>query len=256
MVVMEKTKKSGTGASSGEGDQKHQIVLNNLYELLVCPVCTDVMSPPIYQCTNGHALCSVCKFQVKSCCPICRINMGSTSIRCLVLEKLVSQPLELSYDCPYPGSQCSITGGIRYLVRHLKDYHNVSMLKGDLFTHPYSQSHEKKNATGMLGVVSCFGQKFCYHFEDFLLGTSSCYIAFLRFMGDEIEAKKFKYSLEIDGNCRKMSWQGIPSSIRHSHQQNQESLDGLVIPRKMALFFSDGNEKALDLLVKGRIWKE
>ncbi|GJW53059.1 E3 ubiquitin protein ligase SINAT5-like protein, partial [Tanacetum coccineum] len=146
--------------------------------------------------------------------------------------------------------------GIRYLVRHLKDYHNVSMLKGDLFTHPYSQSHEKKNATGMLGVVSCFGQKFCYHFEDFLLGTSSCYIAFLRFMGDEIEAKKFKYSLEIDGNCRKMSWQGIPSSIRHSHQQNQESLDGLVIPRKMALFFSDGNEKALDLLVKGRIWKE
>nr|GEX30012.1 E3 ubiquitin-protein ligase SINAT2-like [Tanacetum cinerariifolium] len=101
-MLPKKTKKP---SRASRVDEKHQMVLKNLYEILECPVCTTIMSPPIYQCPNGHTLCSICKFQVKSCCPICRINMDS--IRCLALEK-VAEPLKAPYNCPY--SECSTSG--------------------------------------------------------------------------------------------------------------------------------------------------
>jgi E3 ubiquitin-protein ligase SIAH1 len=105
-------------------------------------------------------------------------------------------------------------------------------------------------------VFSCYGQYFCLHFETFQLGTAPVYIAFLRFMGDDSEAKKYSYSLEVGGNGRKMVWQGVPRSIRESHSNIRDSFDGLIIQRNMALFFSGGDRKELKLRVTGRIWKE
>ena len=82
------------------------------------------------------------------------------------------------------------------------------------------------------------------------------YMAFLRFMGDEGEAKNYKYSLEVGGNGRKMTWQGVPRSIRDGHRKVRDSHDGLIVPRNLALFFSGGDRKELKLRVTGRIWKE
>jgi len=108
----------------------------------------------------------------------------------------------------------------------------------------------------ILQVFSCFGQYFCLHFEAFQLGMAPVYIAFLRFMGDDAEAKNYSYSLEVGGNGRKMTWQGVPRSIRDSHRKVRDSYDGLIIQRNMALFFSGGDRKELKLRVTGRIWKE
>lgn len=105
-------------------------------------------------------------------------------------------------------------------------------------------------------VFSCFGQYFCLHFEAFQLGMAPVYIAFLRFMGDDNEAKNYSYSLEVGGNGRKMIWQGVPRSVRDSHRKVRDSFDGLIIQRNMALFFSGGDRKELKLRVTGRIWKE
>ncbi|KAF6138741.1 hypothetical protein GIB67_040873 [Kingdonia uniflora] len=105
-------------------------------------------------------------------------------------------------------------------------------------------------------VFNCFGQSFCLHFEAFLLGISPVYMAFLRFMGDDNEAKNFSYSLEVGGNGRKLTWQGVPRSIRDSHKKVRDSYDGLVIHRNIALFFSGGNRQELKLRVTGRIWRE
>lgn len=105
-------------------------------------------------------------------------------------------------------------------------------------------------------VFSCFGQYFCLHFEAFQQGMAPVYIAFLRFMGDDNEAKNYSYSLEVGGNGRKMIWQGIPRSIRDGHRKVRDSFDGLIIQRNMALFFSGGDRKELKLRVTGRIWKE
>ncbi|KAL1828231.1 hypothetical protein DCAR_0207427 [Daucus carota subsp. sativus] len=258
-------------------------VSSSVRELLECPVCLNAMYPPIHQCSNGHTLCSGCKPRVHNRCPTCRHELGN--IRCLALEK-VAASLELPcqyqsfgcagifpyynklnhetgcafrpYNCPYAGSECTVIGDISYLVDHLKDDHKVDMHNGNTFNHRYVKSnpHEVENATWMLTVFSCFGQYFCLHFEAFQLGMAPVYIAFLRFMGDENDAKKYCYSLEVGGNGRKITWQGEPRSIRDSHNKVRDSFDGLIIQRNMALFFSGGDRKELKLRVTGRIWKE
>ncbi|RRT44323.1 hypothetical protein B296_00055811 [Ensete ventricosum] len=105
-------------------------------------------------------------------------------------------------------------------------------------------------------VFYCFGQYFCLHFEAFQLGIAPVYMAFLRFMGDENEARNFSYSLEVGGYGRKLTWEGTPRSIRDGHRKVRDSHDGLIIQRNMALFFSGGDRKELKLRVTGRIWKE
>lgn len=107
-----------------------------------------------------------------------------------------------------------------------------------------------------LQVFHCFGQYFCLHFEAFQLGMAPVYMAFLRFMGDENDARNYSYSLEVGANGRKMIWEGTPRSIRDSHRKVRDSHDGLIIQRNMALFFSGGERKELKLRVTGRIWKE
>ncbi|KAL4385552.1 hypothetical protein GQ457_15G024100 [Hibiscus cannabinus] len=88
------------------------------------------------------------------------------------------------------------------------------------------------------------------------LGMAPVYMAFLRFMGDEDEARQFSYSPEVGGYVRKVIWQGVPRSIRDGHRKVRDSQDGLIIQRNMALFFSGGGRQELKLKVAGRIWKE
>ncbi|KAF3581797.1 hypothetical protein DY000_02031976 [Brassica cretica] len=226
----------------------------SVHELLECPVCTNSMYPPIHQCQSGHTLCSTCKNRVHNRCPTCRQELGD--IRCLALEK-VAESLELPckymslgcpeifpyysklnhetvcdfrpYSCPYAGSDCSVMGDIPFLVAHLRDDHKV---------------------------FYCYGEYFCLHFEAFQLGMAPVYMAFLRFMGDETEARNYNYSLEVGGYGRKLIWEGTPRSVRDSHRKVRDSHDGLIIQRNMALFFSGGDRKELKLRVTGRIWKE
>jgi len=162
------------------------------------------------------------------------------------------------YNCPYAGSECAAAGDIPYLVSHLRDDHKVDMHSGCTFNHRYVKSNprEVENATWMLTVFHCFGQYFCLHFEAFQLGMAPVYMAFLRFMGDENEAKNYSYSLEVGANGRKMVWEGTPRSVRDSHRKVRDSHDGLIIQRNMALFFSGGDRKELKLRITGRIWKE
>ncbi|KAL8447168.1 hypothetical protein Emag_004434 [Eimeria magna] len=72
-------------------------------ELLECGVCMERMQPPIYQCREGHTLCSNCRARLTSC-PTCR--SPELSIRCRALE-LLAQCLSdvpcrfASYGCTY-----------------------------------------------------------------------------------------------------------------------------------------------------------
>lgn len=132
------------------------------------------------KCPNGHTLCLKCKSKVHVC-PICRHELGN--IRCLALEK-IAESLELPcryqffgcqdiftyhsrlrheqncrfrpYNCPYAGSECTVTGDIQSLVAHLKDDHKVDMHDGCTFNHRYVKSNPQdvENATWMLTVSS------------------------------------------------------------------------------------------------------
>ncbi|KAK6155579.1 hypothetical protein DH2020_009827 [Rehmannia glutinosa] len=257
---------------------------NNIYLNVTCVESQMVLiGYSFLQCHNGHTLCSTCKTRVHNRCPTCRQELGD--IRCLALEK-VAESLDLPckyyslgcpeifpyysklkhealcnfrpYNCPYAGSECVVSGDIPFLVSHLRDDHKVDMHTGCTFNHRYVKSNprEVENATWMLTVFHCFGQYFCLHFEAFQLGMAPVYMAFLRFMGDENDARNYSYSLEVGANGRKLIWEGTPRSIRDSHRKVRDSHDGLIIQRNMALFFSGGDRKELKLRVTGRIWKE
>ncbi|VAH03669.1 unnamed protein product [Triticum turgidum subsp. durum] len=223
----------------------------SVHELLECPVCTNSMFPPIHQCQNGHTLCSTCKARVHNRCPTCRQELGD--IRCLALEK-VAESLELPckycslgcpeifpyyskikhegqcsfrpYNCPYAGSECAVAGDIPFLVAHLRDDHKVDMHSGCTFNHRYVKSNprEVENATWMLTVFHCFGQYFCLHFEAFQLGMAPVYMAFLRFMGDENEARNM--ALFFSGGDRKELKLRVTGRI----WKEQPNLEGTCIP--------------------------
>ncbi|MBA0551228.1 hypothetical protein Golob_022122 [Gossypium lobatum] len=266
---------------------KHGIHSNNgVYELLECPVCTNLMYPPIHQVIrckslkdNGHRVVekegkfmsieednssfaqmdTLCVRTARLECTTVAQHAGCQDIFPYYSKLKHEQHCRFRpYNCPYAGSDCSVTGDIPTLVSHLKDDHKVDMHDGCTFNHRYVKSnpHEVENATWMLTVFNCFGRQFCLHFEAFQLGMAPVYMAFLRFMGDDNEAKKFSYSLEVGANGRKLIWQGIPRSIRDSHRKVRDSQDGLVIQRNLALYFSGGDRQELKLRVTGRIWKE
>ncbi|GJR05456.1 E3 ubiquitin protein ligase SINAT2 [Tanacetum coccineum] len=187
------------------GNRLHDAVeetCKRAHELLKCRVCTTSMSPPNYECQNGHLVCSICKIQVQSSCAECGVDIGDT--RCLFMEK-VSNLLKGKhpcYDCPYNTSECLVKGNPPQFVKHLKEDHNVDMHYGSEFAFDYVQSHsqnqmENENTTGMLQVINCYGWQFCLYFEPCLLGEVPCYIAFVLFTGEDSEAQTFKCSLDI-----------------------------------------------------------
>ncbi|XP_047328358.1 putative E3 ubiquitin-protein ligase SINAT1 [Impatiens glandulifera] len=256
--------------------------VSDVSELLECPVCVNVLYPPIYQCPNGHTICLQCKTLVRNQCPFCRFELGD--IRCAALEKL-AEMLELPcknqfmgceevfsyeerlkheesckfkpFDCPCD-FDCNVKGDVKFLITHIKNDHRVEFKNSPIINHRFANAtpHQIQNATWKLTILSCFGHQFVLHFEAFYIGTAPVYMAFLRFMGEEEDAKKFGYTLEIGMRGRSLTWQGVPRSIRESHWMVRDSLDGLLIHRNMGTFFSLGDGRELQLIVTGRIWKE
>ncbi|CAL9220712.1 unnamed protein product [Arabidopsis halleri] len=205
---------------------------SRVHVLLDFPVRTNQMPSAIYQCPNDYT------------------------------EELnIENPKKKPYKCPYSGAKCNVTGDIQRLLLHLRNDHNVEMHDGRSFSHRYVHHNPKHlhHATWMLTLLDCFGRQFCLYFEAFHLRKTPMYIAFMQFMGDEEEAMSFSYSLEVGGNGRKLTWQGVPRSIRDSHKTVRDSQDGLIITRKLASFFwTDNNNttKELKLKVSGRVWRE
>jgi len=89
---------------------------------LDCAVCWEKMEPPIFQCRQGHTVCSSChhKLQVvgmENCrCPVCRVPYDSQPIRCLALEKLYNN-MELT--CVFARFGCAVAP--TYASKHLHE---------------------------------------------------------------------------------------------------------------------------------------
>ena len=63
------------------------ILVGELKKSLECPVCFYTpKAGPLYQCENGHILCSGCNGKVQQC-PECRVDLPNVRIRNLFAEK-------------------------------------------------------------------------------------------------------------------------------------------------------------------------
>jgi hypothetical protein len=80
-------------------------------ELLTCPVCYEVMFPPVKQCARGHPLCHRCCAKLVDMsapsgvakCPLCCVRLGASLAavpRALVLEQLAATHV---VTCPEVG---------------------------------------------------------------------------------------------------------------------------------------------------------
>ena len=96
-----------------------------IIENLECPVCSDYITPPIYQCDSGHLLCANCRGKMTGTvrrCPVCRISMGKG--RNLAVEKMVSK---LKMKCPNSERGCDELLKYVKVNEHLKqcDYRDI-----------------------------------------------------------------------------------------------------------------------------------
>jgi hypothetical protein len=69
----------------------------NVPEHLLCGVCLDAPPSHVFQCRNGHLLCSGCLAQLRAravgrptTCPTCRVELPDAPIRCLAVEHSIA----------------------------------------------------------------------------------------------------------------------------------------------------------------------
>jgi len=100
-------------SGSVEGED---IFTDNERKDLECPVCIRVpRKPPIYQCKNGHLLCSDCHSKL-TYCPTCRTRLGK--IRSLMFERILSK---IQHNCKNFDHGCKVKGLLTTLDEHEKD---------------------------------------------------------------------------------------------------------------------------------------
>jgi hypothetical protein len=79
-------------------NEEDLLVTANLANSLKCPCCKYFFTPPIFQCSNGHSLCSVCTEKQKDC-PECSISLMS-KFRNISLERMLES---IESICRFPG---------------------------------------------------------------------------------------------------------------------------------------------------------
>jgi len=108
------TKKRKIDAGTATNNYKLEERLNGI---LCCTVCLDLPSVAVYQCINGHLMCSGCFAHLladarlkdeSATCPNCRCEIAKNSCsRNLAVEKAIS---EMPADCRFCSQQLPRSG--------------------------------------------------------------------------------------------------------------------------------------------------
>ncbi len=93
--------------------------LEELQNLVECPICCDLFQCPITTCSTGHVICNSCQKQTKSC-PYCKLPYIST--RNYPLEAIL---IKLTVPCVFAEHGCkfvTLSGSDEYskLNEHLQ----------------------------------------------------------------------------------------------------------------------------------------
>ncbi|KAG0619562.1 hypothetical protein M758_4G148100 [Ceratodon purpureus] len=70
-------------------------------DTLECPICSEMFSPPVFQCENGHTACAACCKKIVKGCPSCSQPIGR--IRCIAIEKVIES---LQRECKHARHGC------------------------------------------------------------------------------------------------------------------------------------------------------
>ncbi|KAK7870070.1 hypothetical protein R5R35_012020 [Gryllus longicercus] len=138
--------------------------LNAIWRVLECPVCLDVVLPPVYQCEQGHHACATCWTKVLTC-PLCKRAQSCT--RNYMAEALVEQ---VPLPCRYHIEGCKETVQHNNKVIHEENcsyrmYQCPVPMCNQALSYPNMCKHFKKHHKNILhheghSVVGK-GEKFC-----------------------------------------------------------------------------------------------
>jgi E3 ubiquitin-protein ligase SIAH1 len=69
--------------------------LPDVWNILECPVCLQIVAAPVFQCGGGHHMCNNCSQRIRSC-PLCKRGLSAT--RNYAVEAIVEKiPLPCRY---------------------------------------------------------------------------------------------------------------------------------------------------------------
>ena len=195
---------------------------NRVMKELECPVCLELMVPPIRLCNNGHSLCCNCRVTLENC-PICR--GAFLQVRNLSLESLVPETLhpckhaergcmglfsktELKthepkcehglYKCPFASISkldCSWSGRMSAIKKHVEKHH------GDKSVQYVSRKfktmlHNVEKSQRFYQTVITMGELF---YVKWRLHKNSFHCAAF-YVGPHEKASDFKYRFSITTN--------------------------------------------------------
>lgn len=206
--------------SDEERDIKKAIIDDSVDKMMLdmeCPVCQEVMIPPIYQCVVGHSVCDACKPKLKEC-PTCRNTIANT--RNFTLERISEN---LRYKCKNRIDGCTFetnSSGIRQheveckfnphhcplhnilncdwlgkankIFTHVKSKHPDHFQDNSIFSVPYNStcvSNESMKIMRVHGEI--FKIRFNYSNQ---MKQVSCTV---QFTGPNTEASRFMYEMHV-----------------------------------------------------------
>ncbi|XP_037039444.1 uncharacterized protein LOC119076660 [Bradysia coprophila] len=134
---------------------KDGLSMDEISGVLSCPICEEIMTPPIHQCSSGHSICKECRFKLTHC-GLCRGVF--TNARNYGLETLVGV---VKFKCPNSELGCNETA----LYDDIKKHENAGCRFRPIVCHLCQQDHDEKR--GKLSSVT-----YVLHLQD-IHGTSN-----------------------------------------------------------------------------------
>ncbi|XP_050314617.1 E3 ubiquitin-protein ligase SIAH1A-like [Anthonomus grandis grandis] len=247
---------------------------DELAALFECPVCFEIVLPPIMQCQVGHLVCASCRPKL-SCCPTCRGTLGN--IRNLAMEKVANNlmfpckhkstgcrmSLGLNekaeheevcefrpYSCPCPGASCSWQGQLDKVMVHLQHSHkNITTLNGEDIVFLATEIN-LAGAVDWVMMQSCFGHHFMLVLEkQEKTDGHTQFFAIVQLIGSRKQAERFAYRLELNGNRRRLIWEAMPRSSHEGVASAIMSSDCLVFDNSIAQHFADNGNLGINVTI-------
>ncbi|CAH1153816.1 unnamed protein product [Phaedon cochleariae] len=264
---------SGENSSTSTSSANQQIT-DEIAALFECPVCFEVVLPPIMQCQVGHLVCASCRPKL-SCCPTCRGTLGN--IRNLAMEKVASNlmfpckhkstgcrmSLGLNdkaeheeicefrpYSCPCPGASCSWQGQLDKVMVHLQHAHkNITTLNGEDIVFLATEIN-LAGAVDWVMMQSCFGHHFMLVLEKQEKSDGHTqFFAIVQLIGSRKQAEHFAYRLELNGNRRRLIWEAMPRSSHEGVASAIMGSDCLVFDNSIAQHFADNGNLGINVTI-------
>ncbi|XP_058733388.1 E3 ubiquitin-protein ligase SINA-like 10 [Vicia villosa] len=263
-------------------DNSVSVIISNP-KVLDCCNCSKPLTIPVFQCDNGHTICSTCFPELMNKCIKCSLPICSK--RCKVIENIL-QSMEMpcpneeygcketiSYSgkreheerCSYAPCYCPLLGcdfvaSSRVLSNHFSHKHGDSLIKFS-----YSQSFTvslKSNVETIVLLEKKSGKLFVLNNSAMLLGNSVNISrigpnSFVACYGYDILARSKKCSLKLHSSAENVQKVTLASNsseflvIPSCYFGSSKSVKlEICITRKMQIFLKDLTGKTITLIVE------